>query len=148
MPVASAPAPRPVGVTIIGVVTVVLGGLMAFGLAFAALAVMFGAAFFTALFGEFFAPMGAFAGVLAAFIMMILLFAALVAALVIVVGVGVLKGRGWAWGAMIVLMALNALGGLSSLAQRDVGGLFSVLVAGVVIWYFFQPDVKAWFGRS
>ncbi|HET6405002.1 MAG TPA: hypothetical protein VFH78_10170, partial [Candidatus Thermoplasmatota archaeon] len=69
------------------------------------------------------------------------------AVLTIVTGMGTLRGRRWAWTLMIVLMALNALRGLFGLADRDVGSLVTLAVSGVVIWYFFTPEVKQWFDR-
>lgn len=136
---------RPVGVSIIGFVTV----------AFSAIAIVVGLflMIFMGALGAFvggFVPGdgGAFAAFFGALGLFVAVFVFAFAALGIFVGIGVLRGSGWAWIAMLILMGLNALGGLSSLASRDVGGVVSLIVSGLVIWYFFQPDVKAWFGRA
>ena len=155
MPVAAMPAPavapgapqaRPIGVTIVGLVSVVFGAVMVL----VGFAVMLFMGAMGAIFGTFLpfdgsGGLGAFFGVLgiiAAF------FVFGVAALMIVTGVGTLRGRSWAWALMLVLMGLNALRGLLGLAQRDFGSVVTLLVSGLVIWYFLTPEVKRWFGRA
>lgn len=136
---------RPVGVTIIGFVTIVFS-------AFAIVAGLFVMLFFGAL-GAFLGIVGLgsagpVSGFFAALGIFLAMFVFAFAAFGIIVGVATLRGRSWAWVAMLVLMGLNALGGLSSLAQRQFSGVLTLLVSGLVVWYFFQPDVKAWFGRA
>lgn len=145
---ASAPAARgarPVGVTLIGVATICVGGLIALAIPFvfalfaagAGIAGAFGDGFFAALAGAF-----------ALFWIAVLLVVALLAGLAIATGVGVLRGAAWAYWAMIVLMALQALSGVGQLASQDFQGVLALAVAGLVIWYFLRPDVKRWFGRT
>lgn len=136
---------RPIGVTIIGFVTIAVGAFAILGGLFLILFMGALGAFFGALFGGSGAALGGFFGALGIFVAM---FVFVFAAFAILVGVSTLRGRTWAWFAMLVLMGLNALGGLSSLATRDASGLITLLVSGLVIWYYFQPDVKTWFGRA
>lgn len=149
----SPPAPgqgvRPVGVTIIGVVTIVLGAAAAIGAVFLLLFSMMGAAWSNVFAEEpwgFWAEMGAGAFMVLALIGAI--FVAAFAALAIAAGVGSLKGRPWAWMLTIVVAVLMGLNGLGDVAMQDVGGALGVLVAIVVVVYYFQPDVKAWFGKA
>lgn len=144
---AAGPQARPIGVTIVGIVTIVFGAFTALmGLAVMLFMGALGAVLGSFLpFGEGGAAMGGFFGVLGIIIAMLMIG---FAALVIVTGVGTLRGRSWAWVVMLVLMAFNGLSALAGLAQQEFGSLVTLLVSGVVIWYFFQPDVKAYFGRS
>ena len=54
----------------------------------------------------------------------------------------------WAWTLGIVLQALAVVNALYAIADGDTSGIVSLLIAGVILWYLFQPDVKAAFGRS
>lgn len=71
-----------------------------------------------------------------------------VAALVGLVGWGQWTGKGWAWVVTLVIEGLSALGSLANVAQGDMGSLLGLAIAGLIIWYFFTPPVKAWFGRG
>lgn len=150
---APAPAVRPVGVTIVGIGTIVLSALGALGVAAMLLMGMFFLIFGMGTAAAFdFEPFDSFAGGFGAAMFALFFVLALVAAvfvgLGIATGLGVLRGRSWAWPLMLIFMGLWILGGLSSLADQDFGGVFSILIGGLVIWYFFQPEVKTWFGRT
>lgn len=136
---------RPTGVTVIGVVTVAFGAFAAM----AALAVMLFFGAMGALFGIFLpfaaGEIGAFAGILGIVLAIVIL---AFAGLTLAAGIGTLRGASWAWALMIVLMALNALRGIGELAERSIGGVITIGVSALVIWYFLQPDVKRWFARA
>lgn len=136
---------RPIGVTIIGFVTVAVGAFAVLGGLFLILFMGTLGAFLGSFGFDGSGALGGFFGALGLFLAM---FVFALAALVILVGVGTLRGSSWAWVAMLLLMGLNALSGLSSLASRDISGIVALLVSGLVIWYFLQPDVKTWFGRA
>lgn len=149
---AHAPAPvrtRPVGVTIVGVVMLIGGAFAAMG---AAALLLFG--FFAGSLGAAFDasdwfPFGSLVGGAILFAMMVAaLFVGAFAALGIATGVGVLKGRSWAWALTFVVMGLVGLSALGDLAQQDLGGILGLAAAGLVIWYFLQPDVKRWFSKA
>lgn len=145
---AALPRARPVGVTIVGIVSIV-GGI---GMAFAAVAALFilllGATFADAMTDTFVPWMPSVPGALMATLAVIaFLFLGAMAGLAIAAGVGSLRGRAWGWVLTLVamgLVALDAGGGILAGAVEDVLGL---LVAGLVVWYYFTPDVRAWFGR-
>lgn len=158
MPAPGAAQPqRPLGVTIVGIATLVGAGFLALGtlamlsmgIFFAAVGMGSGAAFEGVLDGGFFGWMaGAFGAMMLFVFLLAAIFMAALVALAIAAGVGVMRGRSWAWPLMLVVLALWVLGGLSGLADGDLGGVFPILVSGLVGWYFFQPEVKTWFGRS
>lgn len=143
MPAASV---RPVGVTIIGVVAIIMGA----GAAMVALAMIFfgvmGAAWMEAFAGSYW-PMEVPQSMLLAMMMIGALFVAGFAALAIAAGVGSLQGKEWAWMLTLVVMGLNGLRGLGEIASRDYSGVLTVIISILVIVYYFQPDVKKWFGR-
>lgn len=157
-PAIAAPAPsaapqaiarvRPVGVTIIGIVLVVGSAFFALAMLIGMMFVATGAAWWTQFSREWIPYLPDFGPIAMAVVFTMMLIAAGVAALGIATGIGVLNGRDWAWGLTLVLMALNGLSGLFDLATLEPGGVVAIAVSGLVIWYFFQPDVKRWFGRA
>jgi hypothetical protein len=115
---------RPLGVTIIGILWI-LGGLltaMVAGLGGAALAVIgLGA-------------VGAMVGVVFVIIGLVL----------IALGIGCFKGWPWVWpvGVIFTIIAL-IINLLSILANPAV--IIGIIFDIIILWYLFQPQVKAWF---
>jgi hypothetical protein len=66
-------------------------------------------------------------------------------AFAIVQGIGLLRGRGWAWTVQVVLTIWSAL---SDVVRVGEDALPSVLIACVLVWYFLRPAVRAWFGKT
>ena len=72
----------------------------------------------------------------------------------LIVGVGLLKGKGWAWlGAVILgiisivfnVVYLAILGGVDA---ASIGGtVVGIIIDGIILWYLFRPKVKEYFGR-
>jgi hypothetical protein len=65
-----------------------------------------------------------------------------------VVAYGLLKGMGLAWTLTVVLsiiiIALNAI----SIASGNVGGIVSIIISAVILYYLYRPYVKAYFGKG
>lgn len=142
------PQVRPAGVTIIAVCLLVVAGLWIFG-AVAALILFSAGAAWAMSFAQAWIPwLTALGGAFTALVTIALLAVVVIAGLAIATGAGLLRGREWAWGLTLGYMGLNALTGLVSLGGRNSGGLVSLAVSGLVIWYFFTPEVKRWFGRA
>lgn len=143
-------AQRPVGVTIVGFVMVV-GSILAilgiFGAIF--MAMIIGTAL-TDIFGGYswFEWLGFGASIAVAFLLVVALFFVAFAILVLLTGLGSLRGASWAWASTIVIMAFTGLNALASLATREAGGILGLLASAAVIWYYFRPEVKAWFKRA
>lgn len=127
---------RPTGVTIIAVLAAIggvfglLGGLTLIGL------------------GGFIAASGVAGGALAP-ILGLLLLAYGVLALVLAYGFWTLKP--WAWTLGIGLQAagivINILQFVNDSTQL-VSAIVSIAISAAVIWYLYQPNVKAAFGRA
>ena len=73
----------------------------------------------------------------------------------IIIGIGVLKGKRWAWRISIIQTLLSIVIGLGYISYTHVVdptskllGTSSELIIGIVIiCYFFQPHVRAYFNR-
>lgn len=68
------------------------------------------------------------------------------------VGLGNLRGRGWAWMVVIVVailsLASNALVLLSGEPQAFMSVVIPIAVWGVVLWYYHTTPVKQYFGKT
>jgi hypothetical protein len=65
-----------------------------------------------------------------------------------IVAYGLRTGKGWAWTLTVVLaiisIALNAI----SLASANFGGIISIIIDGIILYYIYRPHVKAYFGKE
>jgi purine-cytosine permease-like protein len=54
----------------------------------------------------------------------------------------------WAWTVTVILsiisIALNAI----SIATGNIGGIVSVIISGIILYYVYRPHVKTYFGKS
>jgi len=119
-----AKAPRPTGVTVLGVLTILIG---LFGTLGGAALVM--------------SPDTVVAGLSAlAFVIGLLYIAA---------GIGFLQGHGWAWTLGILVSILSLIRNLAEVAVgAAVFGIPGIIVAVIVIYYLMTPKVKTFFGRG
>ena len=72
-----------------------------------------------------------------------------------IIGMGVLKGKRWAWKVTIIQTLVSITTGLIYFSQANTNptskliGTSSELIIGIVIvCYFFQPHVRAYFNRQ
>lgn len=72
----------------------------------------------------------------------------------IVIGVGVLKGKRWAWKITIIQTLLSIATGLIYFSYTNtdptsklIGTASELIIGIVIICYFFQPHVRAYFNR-
>jgi uncharacterized membrane protein (DUF2068 family) len=125
---------RPTGVTIIAVLSAI-GGVL--GLLASLVLLGLGAA-------------GAAAGLGGlAFMAGILVLAYSVLSLVLAYGFWFLKS--WAWPLGVGVQALGIIQAVLQFANDStqiVSLVISIAIAGVILWYLFQPHVKAAFGRT
>ncbi|MGB0563721.1 MAG: hypothetical protein ACPGVO_18270 [Spirulinaceae cyanobacterium] len=131
---------RPTGVTILAILSVIGGLLSILG---GAAAILLGG-----LAGLGGAAQGSAeaAGVgAAAFVIGIFVIALGLANLVVAYGLWNLKG--WAWIVCVVLQGISVLSALVQLVNGAGGAVFSIVIAGVILYYLFRPNVKAAFGR-
>ncbi len=82
-------------------------------------------------------------------------FGAVLVALAIVsfiVAYGLLKGKGWAWTVTLILsiisIVFNAISIAATAATNLIGGIISIIISAVIIYYLYRPHVKAYFGKG
>ena len=82
-------------------------------------------------------------------------FGAVLVALAIVsfiVAYGLLKGKGWAWTVTLILsiisIVFNAISIAASAGANLIGGIISIIISAVIIYYLYRPHVKAYFGKG
>jgi len=130
---------RPLGVTIIGIVGILVGCLALL----AGLAVtVFGIAFIPSI-GDFGGILSAFGGLISV-VGIVVVFAAVVE---LIVCWGLLSRKYWAWLVALILEVLGIIGSLGTLMGSPVAALPGLAIGAVVIWYLLQPHVRAWFER-
>lgn len=65
-----------------------------------------------------------------------------------IVAFGLWTGKSWAWTLTVVLsvisIALNAI----SLASANFGGVVSIIISAVILYYLYRPHVKVYFGKG
>jgi len=129
---------RPTGVTILGVLGIVVSMLgLLLGLAIA----VFGVALLPGIgedLGGFFGFIGGLLGVIG----IVIVFFSVVG---LVVSWGLLSRKYWAWLIMLILQALSVIGSLGTALSAPFMALPGLLVSGIIIYYLLQPHVKAWF---
>ena len=117
---------RPLGVTIIGILWILSGF---FVLVLGAIS----GAVLTVILGAF--------GVAAGGIMVIL------GLVNLALGIGCFKGWPWVWTVGVILTALDLILGIGGLLFSGGVSIIGLIIAAVILYYLFQPNVKAWFGK-
>src|SRR6476659_2565550 len=64
-----------------------------------------------------------------------------------VVAYGLWQGLKWAWIITLIVTVIAFISGLGSIIVGNVGAVIPVIINGIIIYYLFQPNVKAYFGR-
>jgi uncharacterized membrane protein HdeD (DUF308 family) len=65
----------------------------------------------------------------------------------LVMAYGLWKGRGWAWTITLILSAIGIIVAIVSVAAGNVSAIISIIIQGIVIYYLYRPNVKAFFGK-
>jgi hypothetical protein len=136
---------RPFGVTIIAILLIISGIVMIITGA-GAVAI---APFLPPLGQTEDMMIGAISGALlgvTAIISGIILLALGIAALFI--AYGLIKGRGWAWTAAVVLSIIVIIMSVVSIVTGNIGSIISLAINGVILYYLYRPHVKAYFGKA
>ncbi len=140
---------RPLGVTIIAILSII-GGILLF---FAGIAIMIGAAFFPLIqqdisnelppsYRIFFSQIGlwAFGG-----------FSTGLGIAFIILAIGLLKRKSWAWTGMLVVQIIGIISDILFLfiAGYDVvSTIIGLAISGIIIYYLYRSNVKAYFGKK
>lgn len=72
----------------------------------------------------------------------------------LIVGIGLLKGKGWAWSGAVILSIISIvfnlvyaalLGGVEA---SSIGGtIVGIIINGIILAYLFKSNVKSYFGK-
>jgi len=66
----------------------------------------------------------------------------------LVMAYGLWKGKGWAWTISLILSVIGIIMGIVYITQDNLGGgIASIIINGLIIYYLNRPNVKAFFGK-
>jgi hypothetical protein len=66
-----------------------------------------------------------------------------------IVAYGLLKGMGWAWTVAIILSIISIVWNVVTLVTAgNLGGIISIIISGIILYYLYRPHVKAYFGKG
>jgi hypothetical protein len=66
-----------------------------------------------------------------------------------VVAYGLLKGKRWAWTLSIILSIISIVwNAITLITAANFGGIISIIISGIILYYLFRPHVKAYFGKG
>jgi hypothetical protein len=63
-------------------------------------------------------------------------------------GVGCFMAWPWVWTVGVIFTVIGLLISIASLFTSRAGAIISIIIAVVILYYLFQPHVKAYFGKS
>ncbi|MGB8022901.1 MAG: hypothetical protein WCF03_16320 [Nitrososphaeraceae archaeon] len=61
---------------------------------------------------------------------------------------GLLEGKGWVWTVTVVLCCIGIALGLVSVVNRHLDGIFNILINAFIFYYIYRPYVKSFFGKA
>ena len=64
------------------------------------------------------------------------------------VAYGLLKGRPWAWTLTVVISIISIALNVISLVAGNPGGIVSIIISAIILYYLYRPHVKAYFGKT
>jgi hypothetical protein len=65
-----------------------------------------------------------------------------------IVAYGLLKGMGWAWTLTVVLSVIVIILNAISIASGNFGGIISIIISAIILYYLYRPHVKSFFGKG
>jgi uncharacterized membrane protein (DUF2068 family) len=66
----------------------------------------------------------------------------------LIIAWGLLTGKGWAWIVTVIISIFSIIMSIIAIATGNFGSIISLIINGVILYYMYRPDVKAYFGRS
>jgi hypothetical protein len=135
---------RPTGVTVLAILEI-LGGLAGLvgGAALIGVAALVSSSNFAALYPQL-AGIGSVSTLLYALGALALIFGILG----LVLGIGFLGGKGWAWTLGIVVGVLNIVVSIVETAIGFSSNIIGIIFPIIIIYYLMRPHVKAFFGKG
>jgi hypothetical protein len=66
----------------------------------------------------------------------------------LIVAWGLIKGKGWAWIVTVILSIISIIMSVIAIAGGNFGSIINLIISGVILYYMYRPEVKAYFGRT
>jgi uncharacterized membrane protein (DUF2068 family) len=139
---------RPMGVTIIGILTAIGGILMLIsGMTLATLAAVIPSltSMNDQMSGVPSSIPAEYLGIVSLSIGSVLVILGVIS---LVVSYGLFKAKKWAWTINVALSVITIAIGMVSIATGNVGSIASIAISGVILYYMYRPHVKAYFGKA
>jgi uncharacterized membrane protein (DUF2068 family) len=61
---------------------------------------------------------------------------------------GLITGKGWAWIITIIVTIIMAIVNIIQLVNGRYEHVIGLIINGVILYYMYRPQVKAYFGRK
>lgn len=66
----------------------------------------------------------------------------------LIIAWGLITGKGWAWIVTVILSIISIIMSIIAIAGGNFGAIINLIISGVILYYMYRPDVKAYFGRK
>jgi len=155
---------RPKGVTIIGILTIIIGILLlSGGVVLVVLAPIIGQFSFhnsdtsTLASNDSFSfnvngtnitlPNNSMFPILSGFLSIIGSIMVVLGIAFFVVAWGLFKGKEWAWGVTVILTVITLVISVITIIGGNLGSIFTIIIAGIVLYYLYRKNIKMFFGK-
>jgi Predicted membrane protein (DUF2127) len=64
-----------------------------------------------------------------------------------VVAWGLLKGKAWAWIVTIIITIISIVLNIISIIAGSIESIVGLIINGIIIYYLYRPSVKSYFGK-
>ena len=66
----------------------------------------------------------------------------------LIVGIGLMKGKRWAWNLEVISMFISLGIGIFYLIDDIASGILSLIISAIILYYLYRPNVKSYFGKT
>jgi len=66
----------------------------------------------------------------------------------IIVGIGLMKAKKWAWTLEVISTFISLGIGVFYLIDDIVSGILTLILSALILYYLYRPNVKAYFGKT
>lgn len=60
---------------------------------------------------------------------------------------GLWEGKRWAWTITLILSGIGIILGIASIAFRNIGAVFQIIINVAILYYLYRPNVRAFYGK-
>jgi hypothetical protein len=66
----------------------------------------------------------------------------------LVIAWGLLKAKRWAWILTVIISIITIIYSIVGIATGRFDSVINLILYGIILYYLFRPDVKAYFGKT